>query len=83
MSSNAIPFQQKRKLIKKSNTKEINKEKKKYYKSLRLQFLGTYKHYNSHDLKVRKKEKLKKKENTKRKKKPKETKIPLTGFQLI
>lgn len=74
MSPKSHPFRQKRKAIKKSNIKEIIKEKKKYYNSLCLQFLGTDKHYNSHDLKVRKKEKLKKKEKIKRKKKPKETK---------
>lgn len=83
MSPKSHPFRQKRKAIKKSNIKEIIKEKKKYYNSLCLQFLGTDKHYNSHDLKERKKEKLNKKENIKRKKKPKETKTPHTGFQFI
>ena len=80
MSPKATPFQQKRKAIKKSCIKEIIKEKKKYYNSLNLQFLGTYKHYNSHDLTSKKKRKIKNKEKIKRKKKPKETK---TGFKLI
>lgn len=78
--SKTTPFRQKRKAIKKSNIKEIIKEKKKYYNSLNLQFLGTDKHYNSHDLTGKKKRKIKNKEKIKRKKKPKETK---TGFQLI
>lgn len=59
MSPKATPNQQKRKAIKKSNIKEIIKEKKKNYNTLCIQFLGTYEHYNSHDLKVRKKRKTK------------------------